>query len=147
MNELFDLYQELIIDHSKSPKNFGALKNKTHHAKGHNPLCGDKIELELMVEDGLIKAIAFKGEGCAIARATASLMTEAVKEKSINEALELFSGFKAMLVDECDDVKGLGKLSALKGVRQFPMRIKCATLCWHALNAAIKDDLSQVCTE
>ncbi|HXW60066.1 MAG TPA: SUF system NifU family Fe-S cluster assembly protein [Myxococcota bacterium] len=139
MSDLFDLYQALIIDHSRSPKNFGELSLRTHHAAGNNPLCGDSIELFLQVVDGKIEDIAFKGDGCAIAKASASLMTEKVKHKSLEQALGLFADFHAMLVEESDETESLGKLAALKGVRQFPIRIKCATLCWHTLNAALKD--------
>ena len=142
MNDLVDLYQALIIDHSRSPKNYGELSDKTHHAEGKNPLCGDAIELDVKVVDGVIEKIAFKGDGCAIAKASASLMTEKVKQKRVEEAMTLFGLFHAMLVEEADEIEALGKLSALKGVRQFPIRIKCATLCWHALNAALNKNTS-----
>lgn len=146
MNDLFDLYQELIIDHSRSPKNYGDISDKTHFAEGKNPLCGDAIELSLKVVDGIIEKIAFRGDGCAIAKASASLMTDKVKQKPIAEVMELFALFHAMLVEESDDTEALGKISALKGVRQFPIRIKCATLCWHTLNAALNKN-SMVSTE
>lgn len=146
MNEIFDLYQELIIDHSRSPKNFGTLANKSHDAKGHNPLCGDIIQLDVMVKDGVIFDIAFSGDGCAISKASASLMTESIKGKAIDQALLLFNSFHQMLVTE-EEPLGLEKLLALKGVRQFPMRVKCATLCWHTLSAALKEPSSLVSTE
>lgn len=147
MNDLFDLYQELIIDHSRAPKNFGELLDKTHYAHGDNPLCGDTIDLDIRMNDGVIAHIAFRGDGCAIAKASASLMTEAVKHKSADEALKIFALFHAMLVDESNETAPLGKLAALKGVRQFPIRVKCATLCWHTLSAALKSDARAISTE
>lgn len=147
MNDIFDLYQELIIDHSRSPKNFGALAEKSHHARGHNPLCGDIIDLDVLVVDNIIASIAFNGDGCAISKASASLMTESIKGKSIEDALTIFDGFHQMLTR--DDAGGatLGKLKVLEGVKQFPVRIKCATLCWHTFNAALKTARQSVTTE
>lgn len=147
MNDIFDLYQELIIDHSRAPKNFGRLTQKTHHAHGNNPLCGDTVDVEVLVLDNHILDIAFKGDGCAIAKASASLMTEGVKGKSIDDVLGIFAEFHAMLVAESDTTASLGKLAAFKGVRQFPIRVKCATLCWHTLVAALKRDAYAVSTE
>lgn len=143
MNDIFDMYQELIIDHSRSPKNFGSLSERSHHARGHNPLCGDIIDLDLHVEDNVIKSIAFTGDGCAISKASASLMTECLRGKTLDDAMNLFDGFHHMLTkDEEAQSSLLGKLVVLKGVKQFPVRIKCATLCWHTFKAALKASTS-----
>lgn len=147
MNDIFDLYQELIIDHSRAPKNYGSLQGRTHHAHGDNPLCGDTVDIDVHISEEHIKDIAFSGDGCAIAKASASLMTEGVKGKSIEDALKIFASFHAMLVLESNETQNLGKLAALKGVRQFPIRVKCATLCWHTLVAALKSDAHAVTTE
>jgi nitrogen fixation NifU-like protein len=142
MNEIFDLYQDLIIDHSRSPKNFGSLADKSHHARGHNPLCGDIIDVDLRIEDGLVMGIAFVGDGCAISKASASLMTESIKGKSIDEAMSLFDDFHHMLTTDEQADRNLGKLHVFAGVKQFPVRIKCATLCWHTMKAALKQTTS-----
>jgi nitrogen fixation protein NifU and related proteins len=147
MNDIFDLYQELIIDHSRTPKNFGTLEKKSHHAQGYNPLCGDIIDLDLMVENNVIQKISFHGDGCAISRASASLMTESIKKKTVDDALKLFTAFHAMLTKDHNVTEDLGKLKVLHGVKQFPMRVKCATLCWHALNAALISRTKKVSTE
>lgn len=147
MNDIFDLYQELIIDHSRSPKNRGELAAKTHHAFGTNPLCGDAINLELLIQDNQIIDCAFRGEGCAIANASASLMTENIKGKNLEAVLELFSSFHAMLVGDSSSTESLGKLEAFRGVRNYPIRVKCATLCWHTLCAALERRDSPVTTE
>ncbi len=147
MTEIFDLYQDLIIDHARAPKNFGHLVDKSHHARGHNPLCGDVIDLDVMVQQDTIKNIAFVGDGCAISKASASLMTESVKGKTLAEAQQLFHGFHHMLTQDDATPKDLGKLVVLQGVKQFPVRIKCATLCWHAFNAAINQQPNNVTTE
>lgn len=147
MNDIYDMYQELIIDHARSPKNFGMLSEKSHNARGHNPLCGDIIDLDLLVKDGAIANIAFKGDGCAISKASASLMTESIKGKTLFEANALFGSFHTMLTSEQCSSEGLGKLKVLEGVRQFPVRIKCATLCWHTLNAALKNQSKGTTTE
>ena len=141
MNEIFDLYQELIIDHARAPKNFGRLDDKSHYARGHNPLCGDIIDLDVRIEDDMVKGIAFIGDGCAISRASASLMTESIKNKSVADALKLFNDFHHMLTQDKEAPLDLGKLLVLKGVKQFPVRIKCATLCWHTFNAALQANL------
>jgi nitrogen fixation NifU-like protein len=148
MNEVLELYQEIILDHSKSPKNFGHLSNKTHQALGKNPLCGDVISIELVIKDGYIVDIAFVGEGCAISKASASLMTDFLKEKSFLQALTLFENFQVMMIadDELSN-DNLGKLIVLKGVKQFPMRVKCATLPWHTLKAALYNVIEEVTTE
>jgi nitrogen fixation NifU-like protein len=141
MSELRDLYQSIILDHNKKPRNFGALENANRVAAGHNPLCGDKIRLYLDVEDDLVKDIRFEGSGCAISTASASLMTQAVKGRPLEEALRLFDGFRELLTatsDEKIDADALGKLAVFEGVRGFPMRVKCATLAWHTLRNAIE---------
>jgi nitrogen fixation protein NifU and related proteins len=147
MSDILDLYQDLIIDHSRAPKNFGELSDRTHHAYGKNPLCGDDIKLDLKIHENFIISLAFTGDGCAIAKASASLMTEALKNKSLQDALILFANFHAMLVNESENTSNLGKLEAFKGVRQFPTRVKCATLCWHTFNAALTSPDSTVTTE
>lgn len=147
MNDIFDLYQEMILDHSRSPKNFGTLSNRSHHACGHNPLCGDMIDIHLLVTREVISDISFSGDGCAISKASASLMTESIKGRSIEHAQELFDVFHTMLTKDSNDHAGLGKLEALKGVRQFPARVKCATLCWHTLLAALNRKTHRITTE
>ena len=148
MSELRDLYQEVILDHYKRPRNFGSLDEPVNTAKGYNPLCGDQVTIFVRTEDGRITDVAFEGVGCAISTASASLMTEAVKGKTLEEAEELFESFHSVLVGEKDveDVE-LGKLEALSGVREFPVRIKCATLAWHAMRAAMRGDEEKVTTE
>jgi nitrogen fixation protein NifU and related proteins len=146
MNDIMEMYQELIIDHARAPKNFGSLAHNSHHARGHNPLCGDIIDLELLVDKDCIVDIAFRGDGCAISKASSSLMTESIKGKPVAQALELFHEFHAMLTLD-DTAKDLGKLSVLQGVKQFPVRVKCATLCWHTLNAALANTQQGTTTE
>lgn len=146
MIEITELYQELILDHAKNPKNFGTLAQKSHSARGHNPLCGDIIDLEILLENLTIKEIAFNGDGCAISKAAASLMTESIKGKPLDSARLLFNEYHHMLTMEHEPT-GLGKLLVFKGVKQFPMRVKCATLCWHTLNAALAKKAQIVTTE
>lgn len=134
---MMDLYQELIVDHGQRPRNFGLLASATHSNRGHNPLCGDDVEIFLVLKDGVIDDIRFSGKGCAISTASASLLLEAVKGKSVTEFEQLFNSFHAMLLGESHD--DLGKLGALEGVKEYPMRIKCATLAWHTLKAALED--------
>jgi nitrogen fixation NifU-like protein len=137
-DDLRDLYQEVILDHNRHPRNFGTLDDANRKAEGYNPLCGDRIDLTLKVEDGRVRDIAFQGSGCAISTASASLMTEALKGKTVEEADELFRSFHEMLTTgEGGDPERLGKLAALAGVREFPIRVKCATLAWHALQSAL----------
>ena len=137
-SDLSDLYQEVILDHNKRPRNFRALATPSHHAEGHNPLCGDRLDLFLNVESDRIADIGFQGSGCAISRASASLMTDAIKGSSIADALALFERFHRMVTTPPgEDVEDLGKLSVLAGVRQFPVRVKCASLAWHTLKAAL----------
>jgi nitrogen fixation protein NifU and related proteins len=140
MSELTDLYQEVILDHNRRPKNFGALPAATAHAHGDNPLCGDKVDVYLKVEGDRIQQITFQGSGCAISKASASMMTEAVTGRSIIEATRLFEQFQHMLtmpMDQSVDEAAMGKLAAFAGVREFPMRVKCATLAWHTLKSAL----------
>lgn len=140
MMELGDLYQQLILDHNAAPRNFGSLEQPTHRAEGHNPLCGDNLTLELDVQDGIIRDLRFHGSGCAISTASSSLMTAALKGKTVDEAKALFASFHQLVTaPEADAaLEGrLGKLAALGGVREFPMRVKCATLAWHTLHAAL----------
>jgi nitrogen fixation NifU-like protein len=140
MSELSDLYQELILDHNRRPRNYGALEGATREARGHNPLCGDRLTLFLKLAGDRIEDIRFEGSGCAISKASASLMTEAVKGRTIPEASGLFERFHAMItapVDRPAADQSLGKLVVLAGVREFPIRIKCASLPWHTLKAAM----------
>ena len=139
-DELRELYQSVILDHNKRPRNFGAPEDANHHAEGHNPLCGDQLTVHVTLEDGLVKDVGFEGQGCAISKASASLMTEAVKGMPAAEAEKLFEAFHALVTSdprsEPDD-SALGKLAVFGGVREFPMRVKCATLCWHTLKSAL----------
>ena len=132
-----DLYQELIIEHGTQPRNCRLLSNPTCSAEGYNPLCGDTIHLYLNIDNSYVKEASFQGAGCAISTASASLMTEALIGKSIEEAQQVFEQFQNLMTTENTLSPDLGKLSALSGVRAFPMRVKCATLPWHALNAAL----------
>lgn len=141
MNELFDLYQEIILDHNKRPRNYRQVEESTHEAEGNNPVCGDEISVSLKVDDGRVTDIGFQGEGCAISKASASLMTSDVKGKSVTEVMERFEQVKGMLTgteENLDILEEMGNIACLSGVRQFPARIKCATLAWHALSAAIR---------
>ncbi len=147
MNDLRDLYQEVILDHNKRPRNFRIIPRPTHKADGVNPLCGDRISVFLNIEDGVIKDIAFQGAGCAISSASASLMTEALKGKPVAEIEHLFDAFHNVVTSDCDCPRGLGKLSVLAGVRDYPSRVKCATLAWHAVRAALEKQMEPVATE
>jgi nitrogen fixation protein NifU and related proteins len=149
-SDLRDLYQEVIIDHSKQPRNFRKLESATRTVEGNNPLCGDQLTLYVKLADGLIEDIAFQGAGCAISKASASLMTTALKGKNEVEARELFGQVHAMLTEGPDATvrpDQLGKLAVLSGVWQFPVRVKCATLAWHALRSALDATGERVCTE
>ena len=140
MSELTDLYQELILDHNRRPRNYGVLADATHSARGHNPLCGDKLALYLHLDGDRITGVSFEGSGCAISKASASLMTEAVRGKTRGEAAAIFDRFHAMItapMDQAVDLESAGKLAVFAGVREFPMRVKCASLAWHTLNAAL----------
>ena len=138
MSDLSELYQEVILDHNKRPRNFGVLESATHHAEGYNPLCGDRLDLFVRVDGDTIADLRFNGSGCAISKASASLMTDALKGHSVAEARELFERFHRMVTTPPDQsVEDLGKLSVLAGVREFPVRVKCASLAWHTLKAAL----------
>lgn len=142
LDDLHALYQELILDHSKAPRNFGALPEANCEAEGYNPLCGDQINVHLLMENGVVKDVRFEGSGCAISVASASLMTDMVKGKKEQEAKALFDAFHALVTGKTpegmEDAEQLDKLVALAGVQHFPMRVKCATLAWHTLDAAFK---------
>jgi nitrogen fixation NifU-like protein len=147
MSDLRDLYQEVILDHNKRPRNFRALAPATHHADGHNPLCGDKVTVYLDIHDGIIQDIAFQGSGCAISTASASLMTEALKGKPVAEVEHLFEEFHDVVTGVAEPSPTLGKLAILAGVRDYPARVKCATLAWHTLRAALENQAQPVSTE
>lgn len=150
MNGLGELYQQLIIDHNRNPRNFGPLEDANRTASGDNPLCGDRIRVYLRVANGIIEEARFEGNGCAISQASASLMTTAVRGKSPADALALFQAFHRMVTSPptvAAEAKALGKLAAFAGVRTFPARVKCANLAWHTLRAALEGDPSGVSTE
>lgn len=136
-DELRQLYQEVIFDHNRSPRNFHAMEDANHVAQGHNPLCGDQLTVYVRSEGGIVQDVSFVGQGCAISKASASLMTEAVIGKSEAEVDELFHGFHAMLTEAEETEHDLGKLEVLSGVKEFPVRVKCATLAWHTLHNAL----------
>lgn len=138
-DDLRQLYQEVILDHYKRPRNFGPLADADHSAEGYNPLCGDQVKVSVRLEDGRVADAHFEGAGCAISTASASLMTEAVKGMTMDEAEDLFQRFHGLVSgkNEASDEDDLGKLEALAGVRDYPVRIKCATLAWHALRSAL----------
>jgi len=146
-NPLRDLYQEVILDHNRHPRNFRALADANRKAEGHNPLCGDRVQIFLHVEDDRVQGISFQGSGCAISTASASLMTEALKGKSVADAHALFKSFHELLTHGSDNIEPLGKLAVLGGVREFPIRVKCATLAWHTLEAALAQKDHPVSTE
>jgi len=162
MSELTDLYQEVILDHNRRPRNFHALANASHRAEGYNPLCGDRLTLYLSVSEGVITEAAFEGAGCAISKASASMMTEALKGKTKDEAQKIFDAFHRMITEggaidpfqknaapasKQGDKETLGKLSVLEGVSKFPTRVKCAILSWHAAHAALDGSVEVVSTE
>ena len=141
MSDLTDLYQEVILDHNRRPRNFHSLADASHSAEGYNPLCGDRLTLYLKVSGDTIEDVAFEGAGCAISKASASLMTDAVKGRTRAEAQALFERFHRMVTTPPDQpVEELGKLSSLAGVREFPVRVKCASLAWHTLKAAFSNE-------
>lgn len=150
MNELRDLYQEVILDHRKKPRNFRPMEDADFQADGHNPLCGDRVTIFLKVHDGVIEEVSFQGEGCAISMASASLMTEILKGKTPQEAEDLFGKFHDLVTNkgtQGNEGVPLGKLEVLAGVKEFPMRVKCATLAWHTLHAALEHKNQAVTTE
>ena len=153
MSDLRELYQEVILDHSRKPRNFGKPVEVHHMAQGHNPLCGDRVTVYLDLDgDGRVTEVTFEGSGCAISMASASIMTEMLKGKTVSEAKSLFDKFHGVVTGEDEDMSGadgidLDRLEALAGVREFPMRVKCATLAWHTFIAATQDRRDKVVTE
>lgn len=150
MNDIKELYQELIIDHSKRPRNFRVLANAGYRAEGYNPLCGDKVAVYLQLEDDVLRDISFQGSGCAISTASASLMTESLRGKRRAEVEALFKRVHKLLTQDeqpVDEGVKLGKLAAFSGVREFPVRVKCASLPWHTLLAALQRKHETVSTE
>ena len=149
MSDIRQLYQEVILDHNRKPRNYGSLPDANHHADGHNPLCGDHIKLAVDVQDDKIAAIAFEGHGCAICKASASMMTGAVKGKAVQDAetmVEEFRGMATGTLDPDNQANHLGKLKIFAGVKDLPSRVKCAILPWHTLHAALHSE-SAVSTE
>jgi len=148
MSELRELYQEVILEHSRKPRNFRAPENANHKAEGFNPLCGDHFTVYVQLEDGAIKDIGFQGSGCAISKASASMMTQSLKGKSAAEAEALFSRFHDVVTGHAEgNEENLGKLAVFAGVSEYPLRVKCATLAWHALRAALQGKQEAVSTE
>ena len=148
--DLRDLYQEVILDHNKRPRNFRVPDPVNRKAEGYNPLCGDKITVFLYIEGETIKDLAFQGTGCAISKASASMMTDALKGKTLHEAESFFDKFHTMLTAPATsevETDALGKLAVLSGVREYPMRVKCASLAWHTMKAAMKAEHEVVSTE
>ncbi len=142
MSELSELYQQVILDHNKKPRNFRKLETANHSAEGFNPLCGDQLTVYLNLDGDVVKEISFEGSGCAISKAAASMMTQAVKGKTKQEAEELFTEFHGMVtgaLDEESTSNGLGNLKIFSGVREFPVRVKCASLPWHTMHAALNN--------
>ncbi|HEY4367298.1 MAG TPA: SUF system NifU family Fe-S cluster assembly protein [Steroidobacteraceae bacterium] len=147
--DLKDLYRDVIVDHNRNPRNFGKLDPADAHADGHNPLCGDRLSLYVNLDGNRIRETRFDGSGCAISVASASMLTEAVKGKTREEVKALFEQMHTLLTqhDAQVDTDKLGKLAALSGVREFPARVKCASLCWHTLNAALDSQTTPATTE
>jgi nitrogen fixation NifU-like protein len=147
--DLRDLYQEVIFDHNRSPRNFRVMQDANREVEGFNPLCGDRLTLFLKVEEGIITDASFQGSGCAISTASVSLMTEIVKGKTEQEAMELFETFHKMTTGKEQEIslEAVGKLAVLAGVREYPARVKCATLAWHTLDAALKNEAKSISTE
>jgi nitrogen fixation NifU-like protein len=148
MSELRELYQETIIDHGRHPRNFGVFPEANHHKEGFNPLCGDKITLHVYEKDGVVEKMMFEGSGCAISMASASLMTETLTGKSKQEIHEIFTVFHQLMMNgDHTNIEKLDKLAVLGGVFEYPARVKCATLAWHTLNAALENNSGTVSTE
>ncbi|MCX8106082.1 MAG: SUF system NifU family Fe-S cluster assembly protein [Ignavibacterium album] len=149
--ELRELYQQVILDHNKAPRNFRKIENATNHAEGYNPLCGDNVTVYLIIdENNIIQDISFEGSGCAISKASASLMTSMLKGKSVEEAEKLFNKFHDLVTDKLGDEVNLaefGKLAVFAGVKEFPARVKCASLAWHTLMNALHGKSEKVSTE
>jgi len=150
MDELRELYQQVILDHNRNPKNFHELPHANRHSEGYNPLCGDRVKIYLDIEDDVIRDVAFQGAGCAISKASASVMTTLVKGKTVKEAVALFHKFQKMITSDTREpveMEELDKMAVFSGVREFPSRIKCAALAWHTLKAALQNQEEQVSTE
>ena len=149
MTDLQDLYQELILDHGRRPRNFRPLDGATRSAEGYNPLCGDKVKIYVKMDEDIVKDISFEGAGCAISTASASIMTETLKGKTRAEAEELFQTFHDLVTGRQAqlDAPELGKLAVFSGVSEFPIRVKCATLSWHTMRAAMNGEGEVVSTE
>jgi nitrogen fixation NifU-like protein len=147
MSDLRDLYQEVILDHNKRPRNFRKIEGPSRHVEGYNPLCGDKVTVYVKLEDGVVKDVSFEGSGCAISTASASMMTESLKGKTLPEAEKLFESFHELLTSDSSGEASLGKLAVFGGVREFPLRVKCATLAWHTFHAALAGEEKTVSTE
>jgi nitrogen fixation NifU-like protein len=148
--DLRELYQTTILDHNKKPRNFHVPEGANREGHGHNPLCGDQLTVYVNLEDGVVKDIGFQGSGCAISKASASLMTERVKGRSVEELDEMFEGFHDLVTSDPrqePDLEGMGKLAVFAGVREYPMRVKCATLAWHTARAAVHGEDTTVRTE
>ena len=147
MSELRDLYQEVILDHRKKPRNFREIPEANRRLDGFNPLCGDKITVYVVVQDGVVQDVGFQGEGCAISTASASMMTECLKGKTEEQAEGLFHRFQRLVKGESEASSELGKLAVFGGVSEFPLRVKCATLPWHTLHGALQEREQAVTTE
>ena len=147
MNDLQELYQQVIIDHNHNPRNFHEIEHPSHSAKGHNPLCGDKIDIYLTIKDNIITEVSFMGSGCAISKASSSLMTEALLGKTVEEAQKLFDLVHSMITGGKTDVEDIGKLAVLSGVHKFPARVKCAILPWHTMKNALDKSTKTTITE
>lgn len=147
MSSLDELYQSVILDHNRAPRNYHPMAEASCTAEGNNPLCGDQLRVWVRLEDGVIADVSFQGAGCAISQASASLMTQAVKGKTREQALELFNGFHGLVTGAGSDPAALGKLAVFRGVSQYPIRVKCASLGWHTLKAALERADSQITTE
>ena len=148
--ELKELYQQVILDHNKSPRNFRVMDDFTSKAEGYNPLCGDRLDIYLHLEDGIVRDVSFKGEGCAISKASASVMTSLLKGKTIEEAETLFHKFHDLVtgnLGEKPNLEDLGKLAVFAGVQEFPVRVKCASLAWHTMMNALQNKDEKVTTE
>jgi nitrogen fixation NifU-like protein len=151
MMEMRELYEELILDHNRNPRNYPKNpEGANHHAHGFNPLCGDEINVHLKVENGVVTDVGFDGAGCAISTASASLMTEAVMGKTLEQAESLFRDVHKLLTEDAEEAEAeteFDKVQVLAGVKDYPMRVKCATLAWHTMHSALADDQKTVCTE
>jgi nitrogen fixation protein NifU and related proteins len=147
MSELRDLYQEVILEHSRHPRNYRVMEPASHKVEGFNPLCGDRFTIYLDVKDGAIHDVSFQGSGCAISKASASMMTQTLKGKTAGEAEEIFTRFHDLVTGHGDSGQDLGKLAVFAGVSEFPVRVKCATLSWHALRAALQGKEEAISTE